>query len=72
MCLTITTVLFALLSSHRCRRRPTHTCPANATRQWQVHRVLRPEAYGGLLHNTLKETVVTPLPASILDNVVST
>eukprot|EP00904_Undaria_pinnatifida_P000007 jgi/Undpi1/10006/HiC_scaffold_28.g12460.m1 len=37
--------------------------------KWQVHRVLRPEAYGGLLHNTLKETVITPLPASILENV---
>ena len=33
--------------------------------------MLRPEAYGGLLHNTLMKDVVTPLPASILTNTVS-
>eukprot|EP00904_Undaria_pinnatifida_P002851 jgi/Undpi1/12567/HiC_scaffold_6.g02236.m1 len=36
--------------------------------KWQVHRVLRPEAYGGLVHNTLVKTVITPLPDSILKN----
>eukprot|EP00904_Undaria_pinnatifida_P002852 jgi/Undpi1/12568/HiC_scaffold_6.g02237.m1 len=37
---------------------------------WQVHRVLRPEAYGGLVHNTLMKDVITPLPASLLKNTV--
>eukprot|EP00904_Undaria_pinnatifida_P002847 jgi/Undpi1/12563/HiC_scaffold_6.g02232.m1 len=36
--------------------------------KWQVHRVLRPEAYGGLVHNSVTGSVVTPLPASILRN----
>ena len=49
---------------------PTTTAP-QTTQQWQVHRVLRPEAYGGLLHNTLVGDVITPLPESILKNVVS-
>eukprot|EP00904_Undaria_pinnatifida_P002853 jgi/Undpi1/12569/HiC_scaffold_6.g02238.m1 len=38
--------------------------------KWQVHRVLRPEAYGGLVHNTLMKDVITPLPDSILKNTV--
>ena len=41
------------------------------TPQWQVHRMLRPEAYGGLVHNTLMKNVITPLPDSILKNTVS-
>nr|AYP65252.1 vanadium-dependent bromine peroxidase [Saccharina japonica] len=36
--------------------------------KWQVHRMLRPEAYGGLVHNTLMKNVITPLPDSILRN----
>eukprot|EP00904_Undaria_pinnatifida_P000009 jgi/Undpi1/10008/HiC_scaffold_28.g12462.m1 len=36
--------------------------------KWQVHRVLRPEAYGGLLHNTIVGDVVTPFPDSLLEN----
>ncbi|CAN0361361.1 unnamed protein product, partial [Laminaria digitata] len=36
--------------------------------KWQVHRMLRPEAYGGLVHNTLRKDVITPLPDSILRN----
>ncbi|CAM9587810.1 unnamed protein product, partial [Laminaria digitata] len=36
--------------------------------KWQVHRMLRPEAYGGLVHNTLMKDVITPLPDSILRN----
>ncbi|CAM9706578.1 unnamed protein product, partial [Laminaria digitata] len=36
--------------------------------KWQVHRMLRPEAYGGLVHNTLMKNVITPLPDSILKN----
>eukprot|EP00904_Undaria_pinnatifida_P000010 jgi/Undpi1/10009/HiC_scaffold_28.g12463.m1 len=36
--------------------------------KWQVHRVLRPEAYGGLLHNTIVGDVVTPFPDSLLGN----
>ena len=45
--------------------------PLSSTqRQWQVHRVLRPEAYGGLVHNTLMNNVKTPLPDSILRNTV--
>ena len=40
------------------------------TQQWQVHRMLRPEAYGGLVHNTLMKNVITPLPDSILRNTV--
>lgn len=40
--------------------------------QWQVHRVLRPEAYGGLVHNTLTAgRPNTPLDSSILENTVS-
>lgn len=39
--------------------------------QWQVHRLLRPEAYGGLVHNTLMKNVFTPLPDSLLKNMVS-
>ncbi|CAM9304146.1 unnamed protein product, partial [Laminaria digitata] len=38
--------------------------------QWQVHRVLRPEAYGGLVHNSVTGSVRTPLPDSILKNTV--
>ena len=33
--------------------------------------MLRPEAYGGLVHNTLMKNVITPLPDSILKNTVS-
>eukprot|EP00752_Nemacystus_decipiens_P009696 g8660.t1 len=37
--------------------------------KWQVHRLLRPEAYGGLVHNTLTDgRPNTPLPASLLEN----
>eukprot|EP00903_Cladosiphon_okamuranus_P014557 g13503.t1 len=37
--------------------------------KWQVHRVLRPEAYGGLVHNTLTPgRPNTPLPDSLLKN----
>nr|CAD37191.1 vanadium-dependent bromoperoxidase 1 [Laminaria digitata] len=36
--------------------------------KWQVHRMLRPEAYGALVHNTLMRDVITPLPDSILRN----
>eukprot|EP00904_Undaria_pinnatifida_P002850 jgi/Undpi1/12566/HiC_scaffold_6.g02235.m1 len=36
--------------------------------KWQVHRMLRPEAYGGLVHNALMKYVNTPLPDSILKN----
>ncbi|CAM9233764.1 unnamed protein product, partial [Laminaria digitata] len=36
--------------------------------KWQVHRMLRPEAYGGLVHNTLMKDVITDLPDSILKN----
>ncbi|CAM9244255.1 unnamed protein product [Ectocarpus sp. 13 AM-2016] len=36
--------------------------------KWQVHRVLRPEAYGGLVHNTLTGRLHTPLPKTILQN----
>ena len=40
------------------------------TRQWQVHRVLRPEAYGGLLHFVINGPLEVPLPASIVNNTV--
>lgn len=43
----------------------------NHSTQWQVHRLLRPEAYGGLVHNSLTSDVKTPLPDSILRNTVS-
>ena len=33
--------------------------------------MLRPEAYSGLVHNTLVKNVITPLPESILRNTVS-
>ena len=33
--------------------------------------MLRPEAYGGPVHNTLVKNVITPLPDSILKNTVS-
>eukprot|EP00752_Nemacystus_decipiens_P009700 g8663.t1 len=37
--------------------------------KWQVHRLLRPEAYGGLVHNTLTPgRPNTPLPESLLEN----
>ncbi|CAM9447814.1 unnamed protein product, partial [Pylaiella littoralis] len=36
--------------------------------KWQVHRVLRPEAYGGLVHNTMSHRLKTPLPNSLLQN----
>lgn len=45
-------------------------CGGVNQRQWQVHRVLRPEAYGGLLHNMLTGKAKTPLPKSILENKV--
>ena len=47
------------------------TLPPHLILQWQVHRVLRPEAYGGLVHNTLMKDVITSLPDSILKNTVS-
>eukprot|EP00904_Undaria_pinnatifida_P002849 jgi/Undpi1/12565/HiC_scaffold_6.g02234.m1 len=40
--------------------------------KWQVHRLLRPEAYGGLVHNTLMKNVFTPLPDSLLKNMNET
>ncbi|CAN0418201.1 unnamed protein product, partial [Ascophyllum nodosum] len=36
--------------------------------KWQVHRVLRPEAYGGLVHFVRNRKLDVPLPASIIDN----
>ena len=46
--------------------------PNARTPQWQVHRLLRPEAYGGLVHNTLTPgRPNTSLPKSLLENTVS-
>ncbi|CAN0377619.1 unnamed protein product, partial [Ascophyllum nodosum] len=36
--------------------------------KWQIHRVLRPEAYGGLLHFVINGPLEVPLPASIVNN----
>ncbi|CAN0212860.1 unnamed protein product, partial [Laminaria digitata] len=46
-------ILAAMASSSSSTRHAWYT-------KWQVHRVLRPEAYGGLLHNTLMKDVITP------------
>ena len=40
-------------------------------RQWQAHRVLRPEAYGGLVNFVKAGLLDVPLPSSIIDNTVS-
>jgi hypothetical protein len=36
--------------------------------KWQVHRRLRPEEYGGRVHNTLTNTRVYPVPAALLNS----
>ncbi|CAM9646416.1 unnamed protein product, partial [Ascophyllum nodosum] len=36
--------------------------------KWQTHRVLRPEAYGGLVHFVRANEIDVPLPSSIIDN----
>ncbi len=36
--------------------------------KWQVHRTLRPEAFGGLVHNTLSGVVDYPLHRDVLDS----
>jgi hypothetical protein len=36
--------------------------------KWQVHRTLRPEAFGGLVHNTLTGVVHYPLHRDVLDS----
>ncbi|CAN0335654.1 unnamed protein product [Ascophyllum nodosum] len=36
--------------------------------KWQAHRVLRPEAYGGLVHFVRGRMLDVPLPASIINN----
>ncbi|WP_164019060.1 vanadium-dependent haloperoxidase [Pyxidicoccus trucidator] len=38
--------------------------------KWQVHRRLRPEEYGGRVHNTLTNARVYPLPAQLLNSAV--
>ena len=36
--------------------------------KWQVHRTLRPEAYGGLVHNTLTRVADYPLHGDVLNS----
>jgi hypothetical protein len=36
--------------------------------KWQVHRTLRPEAFGGLVHNTLAGVMAYPLHRDVLDS----
>ena len=38
--------------------------------KWFVHRRLRPEAFGGLVHNVLTGAAAYPIDAEILDSTV--
>lgn len=49
---------------------PSFQCPTGS-RQWQVHRVLRPEAYGGLVHFVRTGKLDVRLPASSTENMMS-